>query len=438
MWLTSSILALTYILTLVNCKSMEIKCPVFCDCDIFENFKRATCSDRSLVSLELNIPPQAEILDLSENHITEIGDKIFLNLGLTNLRLLNVSYNKLRQIHFNGFHGLDHLKTLDLSFNAIEYFTRSWFESLTSLEEFYLRGNKLKSINSEPVIDIGTLRVLDISKCGITKLNPEIFSSLPSLRILDISENYLQYIEVQLITNLPNLTTLRTHDNSFNCRNKKLITATTYIKQKKIDYTDPCIVNENSMPNSFAVNHMVQKFQRIEMEDENDEKPIHVRNSWIFEQEDDKLANKTTIIEICSTNATIENNKKLKNDSILMNIISLSPWTAVSLIFVYGVLCGLTYAITVCFPKKKTVNIMDSDIPDGSIPTRQTLSLRKIRRSNSYGGEVLYSSLKTAKRNLSKEVLDDDDGDNDDLDDTLVMNEFSLASSTPMTSRRVV
>lgn len=75
------------------------------------------------------------------------------------MKLLNLSHNMVKQIHFNGFTGLETLKTLDLSYNAIEYFTRSWFESLQSLEELYLRGNKLRSINEEARIDIPNLRV---------------------------------------------------------------------------------------------------------------------------------------------------------------------------------------------------------------------------------------------------------------------------------------
>lgn len=75
------------------------------------------------------------------------------------MKLLNLTHNKVHQIHFEAFKGLEKLRSLDLSFNAIEYFTESWFESLRSLEELYLRGNKLRKINEQPPIDIETLRV---------------------------------------------------------------------------------------------------------------------------------------------------------------------------------------------------------------------------------------------------------------------------------------
>lgn len=80
-------------------------------------------------------------------------------MELTNLKLLNVSHNKIWQIHLNAFDGMDKLKTLDLSYNSIEYFTKSWFEDWVLLEELYLRGNKLRSINEQPRIAAASLKV---------------------------------------------------------------------------------------------------------------------------------------------------------------------------------------------------------------------------------------------------------------------------------------
>lgn len=83
----------------------------------------------------------------------------FQEIGLTNLKLLNLSHNKVGQIHLNGFEGLAKLKTLDLSYNMLRYFTDQWFVSLHSLQELYLKGNNLKSINEEPRLNFKHLRV---------------------------------------------------------------------------------------------------------------------------------------------------------------------------------------------------------------------------------------------------------------------------------------
>lgn len=77
---------------------------------------------------------------------------------MNDLKILNVSNNKIGQVHMNAFDGLNQLKTLDLSFNALGYILEHWFRSLTSLRELYLRGNILGTsindvqINSESLL----------------------------------------------------------------------------------------------------------------------------------------------------------------------------------------------------------------------------------------------------------------------------------------------
>lgn len=84
---------------------------------------------------------------------------LFQEIGLTNLKLLNMSSNKLSQIHFQGFEGLSNLKSLDLSYNMLKYFLDHWWVSLNSLEELYLAGNMLRTINTEPRIKLQKLKV---------------------------------------------------------------------------------------------------------------------------------------------------------------------------------------------------------------------------------------------------------------------------------------
>lgn len=80
-------------------------------------------------------------------------------IGLTKLKLLNISYNKLSQIHFQGFEGLSKLKTLDLSYNTLKYFLENWWVSMNNLEELFLAGNLLRGINAEPRLKLKKLKV---------------------------------------------------------------------------------------------------------------------------------------------------------------------------------------------------------------------------------------------------------------------------------------
>ncbi|KAL1489597.1 hypothetical protein ABEB36_013546 [Hypothenemus hampei] len=421
-------------------KIVEIKCPEFCECDIFHNLKRAMCKSKKLVSIELNLPKEVEILDASFNQINHLGDKIFLELGLNSLKLLNLSHNMVRQIHFNGFQGLEKLKSFDLSFNVIDYFTKSWFDSLQSLEEFYLRGNKLRSINEEPLIEIKTLKILDISNCGITSLKPDTFKGLPNLEVLDISENFLRTLRVDLLKNLPKLSSFQTNGLDFDCRDSNVIMLKIYVKTSKISYNDPCISN---MAPSVTINQNVQKFEKMIMADDNSNKEINQpttskRNSWLIDVHTEEHA---ANIPLCE-NVTIPN-QSVVDSGILMDIIMLSPYTVLFTVFIYGVFIGLILAcvISVCSKKRNDPKPkIDIGMPSSrtfqstiqqsrSVPN---LYPKRHRKTFSRSNSVLYRTLQRAPINVHRE-LEEQNSD----EETLVLSEFQLANSTPVPSKKM-
>lgn len=74
-------------------KPREIKCPDYCKCDVIETLRRATCQNKKLYSIEIDIPPQAEVLDLSYNQISELGSHIFLVNMRKYIRMLLAEWN---------------------------------------------------------------------------------------------------------------------------------------------------------------------------------------------------------------------------------------------------------------------------------------------------------------------------------------------------------
>lgn len=72
------VLLLLLFYDIVDAKPTVIKCPEYCSCDVYYDLKRATCTFKKLISVEIDMPPQAEILDLSHNQISQLGKNIFL------------------------------------------------------------------------------------------------------------------------------------------------------------------------------------------------------------------------------------------------------------------------------------------------------------------------------------------------------------------------
>lgn len=74
----TSFIYLVFLVTITTSKLIEIKCPSLCECDSFENLRRAKCHNQNIITLEADIPKEVEVIDLSFNQISHLTDQIFL------------------------------------------------------------------------------------------------------------------------------------------------------------------------------------------------------------------------------------------------------------------------------------------------------------------------------------------------------------------------
>ncbi|XP_072417108.1 peroxidasin homolog isoform X3 [Chiloscyllium punctatum] len=111
------------------------------------------------------VSPQTTILDLRFNKIKDIPSGAFRRLKHLNTLLLN--NNQIRRIPKGAFEDLENLKYLYLYKNEIQSLDRQAFKGLVSLEQLYLHFNQIES------------------------LEPESFSDLPKLERLRLDSNSL-------------------------------------------------------------------------------------------------------------------------------------------------------------------------------------------------------------------------------------------------------
>ena len=83
---------------------------------------------------------------------------VFQDLGLTSLYKLQLRHNYIGTIDLHAFLGVTKLKILDLSYNHLYYLLPATFEDTPQLRSLYLQGNRLK-IGSGPILIIPTLQV---------------------------------------------------------------------------------------------------------------------------------------------------------------------------------------------------------------------------------------------------------------------------------------
>nr|CAH7765123.1 unnamed protein product [Callosobruchus chinensis] len=329
-----------------------------------------------LYSIEVDIPAQAEIIDLSYNLISELGSNIFLEIGLTNLKLLNLSHNKIGHIHLSGFEGLGNLRTLDLSYNSLHYFNERWFAALASIQELYLRGNNLKSINQEPRLNLQRLRILDISNCAIASLNPDVFQYVPNVQILDISENFLIRLDTEVIQQMHHLYALKAKGNLFRCKDPEFARLRSYTSKRHIAYDDPC--------KKAGRKRKIEQFQRMMSAGPQ----IPEKNVWIYDEDEEKrqTRNYTEVIILCNETQKLFEGNFFEN--FVIEVITLSPLLSLSVVLVFGITLGIALGCICQLGGNTTPRNVDSDKEENSdddisLPTGYVPSLEWTYRRQS-------------------------------------------------------
>lgn len=150
-----------------------------------------------------------KMLDLSQNKLTELPDGVFG--PLSSLHNLDLSANQIVHISQNSFAGLEHLERLYLFSNLIESIHPTAFDGLEQLLELKLQGNKLTMMpalkmphlllldlrfNSIPLLEPDDLQTpklesLKLGGLGLSSLNEELVGRFSNLHELDISGNQL-------------------------------------------------------------------------------------------------------------------------------------------------------------------------------------------------------------------------------------------------------
>lgn len=132
-------------------------------------------------------------IDLSQNKVNQIHIKAFQGLQ-SNLKMLNLSHNLLGEVYSYTFASLTNLQLLDLSHNHIGALGYGSFKGLSNLKVLYLTGNSLRELGFP-----APLPSLDYLMLNDNKLIPSSVSSITefagNITHLSINDNRLTNLE---------------------------------------------------------------------------------------------------------------------------------------------------------------------------------------------------------------------------------------------------
>lgn len=149
---------------------------------------------------------EVAVIDLSYNRIREVSGSIFEKFWA--LRSLNFSHNDLKRLGFGSFGNLPTVLHVDLSHNQLRDVGGS-ISGLSSLKVLDVRHNRLKSI---PTLS-AALETLEMENNTIDQVSCSSFPSINSLLIISLKNNSISMLESDSFCNL---LTLRSLDLSYN------------------------------------------------------------------------------------------------------------------------------------------------------------------------------------------------------------------------------
>ena len=119
-----------------------------------------------------------EILKLNRCSLRYLTSSCFKNL--TNLRSIELEFNRLEKLPEDLFKYNTKLESILLSWNYLKILNKNQFSNLKELKELHLECNALSQINKDTFINLDKLELLFLSDNNIKHLNGDEFDNLKS------------------------------------------------------------------------------------------------------------------------------------------------------------------------------------------------------------------------------------------------------------------
>lgn len=278
--LISSVLVFSFLLTIKGTIAESDQhgpisniCSKMCTCDMVDSLKRADCSHENLINAYTDVPVGVEILDLSINKISSIGNDELKEYR--NLVKLFLSENSIQTISLYAFTNLKYLTILDLSHNRLEQLHEELFESNERLIELNLSNNNFMTLKNRPFLNSPSIMRLDLSACKIPQLYDSSFTYMPKLTKLDLSGNLMITLPKDPFVPLNRLRVIELYENQWQCESSSVRATINWMK-KRID----SIEIESCFLNSYRTK---TKFEKMELDpryDNHDREEVSIDQAW--------------------------------------------------------------------------------------------------------------------------------------------------------------
>ncbi|XP_055700052.1 protein artichoke [Phlebotomus papatasi] len=140
---------------------------------------------------------------LDRNSLTSVPS-MSLN-GPSALKFLSLRGNNIAQLRTEAFAAQSNLERIDLRYNRIGHIEGNAFSGLRNIKEIYLAGNRLSRMNSDVFLGASTLQKLDLSENFITNFPAVSLKEIENVRVLNLSANMITNLDSSHLAQLKGL-----------------------------------------------------------------------------------------------------------------------------------------------------------------------------------------------------------------------------------------
>lgn len=163
---------------------MDLVCPEKCRCE----GTIVDCSNQKLSRIPSHLPEYTTDLRLNDNDISVLeATGIFKKLP--NLRKINLSNNRIKEVREGAFDGAAGVQELMLTGNQLETMHGRMFRGLSGLKTLMLRSNLISCVNNDTFAGLSSVRLLSLYDNRITTISPGAFTTLVSLSTINLLSN---------------------------------------------------------------------------------------------------------------------------------------------------------------------------------------------------------------------------------------------------------
>lgn len=151
----------------------------------------------SVAVIESKFANSIQLFDVSHNQLSTLSKDLFCPLS-NEVRQLNISHNLLENFDCLGLISqagqlcLSELRILDMSYNLIKHLPATGVATLHNLEILNLSNNLIESLDELSLSSLFKLTKLDLSANRIQQLPSRIFHKSTSMQVLKLQSNFIE------------------------------------------------------------------------------------------------------------------------------------------------------------------------------------------------------------------------------------------------------